>query len=278
MSHRATNWAIAQRGLPPAAKIVLWHLADRHNPDLGCFPTQAKLADDCEMSRSSLNNQLALLEERGLILREQRKDDANRQAATWYRFAFEPEFEALKAAQEPAETVESGESRVQNLDTEPSPKIEPSRVQNSGDSVSNCLDTEPVSKPVREPVTTLIRGREAELYEALGPVADQRANGRFIVLADPINWLNAGCDLDLDILPAIRSLVAKSGPSIKSWSYFTAAVFEARDRRLAPAPEIVPRAAFPPGRGAPRRSAAAIAWEMAQDDLRRENDSTAENG
>jgi hypothetical protein len=152
MSHRATNWAIQQRGLPPAAKIVLWHLADRHNPDLGCFPTQAKLADDCEMSRSSLNNQLALLEERGLILREQRKDGSQRQAATWYRFAFEPEFEALKAAQELVETVESVESRVQNLDTEPSPKNEPSRVQNLGDSVSNCLDTEPVSKPVIEPL------------------------------------------------------------------------------------------------------------------------------
>jgi hypothetical protein len=162
MSHRATNWAIQQRGLPPAAKIVLWHLADRHNPDLGCFPTQAKLSEDCEMSRSSLNNQLALLEERGLILREQRKDGSQRQAATWYRFAFEPEFEALKAAQEPAETTETDESRVQNLDTEPCPIIGPSRVQNSGTSESNCLDTEPVSEPVIEPLppTPLTEGAE----------------------------------------------------------------------------------------------------------------------
>jgi hypothetical protein len=277
MSHKATNWAIQQRGLPPAAKIVLWHLADRHNPDLGCFPTQAKLSEDCEMSRSSLNNQLALLEERGLILREQRKDGSQRQAATWYRFAFEPEFEALKAAQEPAETAESDENRVQILDTETCPKFAPSRVQNSGDSVSSCLDTEPVSKPVREPVTALLFGREADLYDALGPVADQRANGRFIVLAEPIHWLTSGCDLDLDVLPTIRSLVAKSGRSVRSWSYFTPAVFDARDRRLAPAPDIVPRSTFPPGRGQPRRGAASIAWEMAQEDLRRENDGPAEN-
>jgi hypothetical protein len=33
MSHRATNWAIQQRGLAPATKLVLWHLCDRHNPD-----------------------------------------------------------------------------------------------------------------------------------------------------------------------------------------------------------------------------------------------------
>jgi hypothetical protein len=167
MSHRATNWAIQQRGLPPAAKIVLWHLADRHNPDLGCFPTQAKLSDDCEMSRSSLNNQLALLEERGLILREQRKDGSQRQAATWYRFAFEPEFEALKLAQLASVPAETANNRVQNLDTEPSPKNGPSRVQNSGTSESNCLDTEPVIEPVIEPLppTSLTGASSADAGE-----------------------------------------------------------------------------------------------------------------
>ena len=45
MSHKATVWAIQQRGLKPATKIVLWFLCDRHNPDFGCFPTQARLAD-----------------------------------------------------------------------------------------------------------------------------------------------------------------------------------------------------------------------------------------
>ena len=44
MSQAATNWAIQQRGLKPATKIVLWFLCDRHNPDFGCFPTQARLA------------------------------------------------------------------------------------------------------------------------------------------------------------------------------------------------------------------------------------------
>ncbi|SEG14890.1 hypothetical protein SAMN05421751_11282 [Jhaorihella thermophila] len=40
MSHYATTWAIRQRGLKPATKLVLWYLADRHNPDYGCFPSQ----------------------------------------------------------------------------------------------------------------------------------------------------------------------------------------------------------------------------------------------
>ena len=49
MSHAATNWAIQQRGLKPATKIVLWFLCDRHNPDFGCFPTQARLAEDARI-------------------------------------------------------------------------------------------------------------------------------------------------------------------------------------------------------------------------------------
>ena len=62
MSHKATLWAIEQRGLKPTTKIVLWHLCDRYNPDFGCFPSQARLAEDCEISRSTLNDHLDRLE------------------------------------------------------------------------------------------------------------------------------------------------------------------------------------------------------------------------
>ena len=69
MSHEATNWAIKQRGLKPTTKIVLWHLCDRFNPDYGCFPSQERLAHDCEISRSTLNEHLGRLEMAGLLRR-----------------------------------------------------------------------------------------------------------------------------------------------------------------------------------------------------------------
>lgn len=134
MSHDATNWAIKVRGLKPAAKIVLWHLADYYNPEHGCFPSQDRLADDCEMSRASINVQLNTLEVSGLIRREKRVDPVSKQQkSTFYILNF-------------------GVSRVQNLDTEavsrkqtePCPDLEQTRVQN--------LDTNPVIEPVREPV------------------------------------------------------------------------------------------------------------------------------
>ncbi|WP_210202660.1 helix-turn-helix domain-containing protein [Sinorhizobium sp. BJ1] len=64
MSHEATNWAINQRGIKPALKVVLWHLCDRYNPDMGCFSSQDTLAYDCEMARSTLNVHLTELEKR----------------------------------------------------------------------------------------------------------------------------------------------------------------------------------------------------------------------
>jgi len=93
MSHHGTNWAIIQRGLKPTTKIVLWHLCDRHNPDYGCFPTQARLAHDCEISRAGLNTHLALLEACELLRRERRIDPVTkRQMSTRYFLGFEDDF------------------------------------------------------------------------------------------------------------------------------------------------------------------------------------------
>lgn len=84
MSHAAVNWAMSVKGLSPAQKIVLIHLADRHNPDNGCFPSQSRLAADCEMSRATLNRHLNALEESGLIRREQRYAEDGSQRSTLY--------------------------------------------------------------------------------------------------------------------------------------------------------------------------------------------------
>jgi hypothetical protein len=90
MSHDATNWAIKQRGLKPTTKIVLWHLCDRFNPDYGCFPSQARLAHDCEISRSTLNDHLRQLEAGGLLRRVPRIDPVTkRQQPTRYILGFE---------------------------------------------------------------------------------------------------------------------------------------------------------------------------------------------
>jgi hypothetical protein len=178
MSHAATNWAIQQRGLKPTSKIVLWHLCDRFNPDFGCFPSQEQLAEDCEISRSTLNEHLALLETAGLIRRVQRLNPGNkRQMPTRYILAFEPGFAQHQGAPCPeighgseaqddlpfvipenaAEIAASladnltpcpktGHGAVYDFDPEPCPENAPSRVRNPDGN----LVSEPVSKPVKE--------------------------------------------------------------------------------------------------------------------------------
>lgn len=145
MSHRATNWAVQVRGIKPAAKVVLWHLADRHNKDTGrCDPSQALLAEDCEMSRSAVNSHLTALEKAGLITRIQRVNSATkRQESTAYILNFE-----VKEPQDAA-------TRVQKDDTEAVSRNDPDPCPENGESRVRNQDT----NPVREPVKNLARTR-----------------------------------------------------------------------------------------------------------------------
>ncbi|WEF24623.1 helix-turn-helix domain-containing protein [Paracoccus sp. S3-43] len=145
MSNDATHWAVKQRGLKPATKIVLWHLADRHNPDFGCFPSQERLAHDCEMSRSTVNEHLNILESMGLIRRERRVNaQTRRQESTRYLLAFEEGF----VADSPC--PESGHGAVSGKGAEPCPENAESRVRNP--------DTNSVREPLREPSRAQPRG------------------------------------------------------------------------------------------------------------------------
>jgi hypothetical protein len=94
MSHKATNWAFQQVDISNSEWRVLAVLADCHNPEHGCFPSQEYILermgwndekDKGNMSRSSLNVQLNSLEDRGLIKREIRVNKrTKRQESTIY--------------------------------------------------------------------------------------------------------------------------------------------------------------------------------------------------
>jgi hypothetical protein len=152
VSHDATNWAIKQRGIKPALKVVLWNLCDRYHPDNGCFPSQDTLAADCEVPRSTLNVYLKELEDMGLIAREQRRErGSNRMDRTRYRFPFEPDFPA-ETAEKP--TPESGHGPESRNPPKPSPENGKSHVQN--------LDSNPVREPVKETSKEREGGRDRQ--------------------------------------------------------------------------------------------------------------------
>ena len=155
MSHDATNWAIKQRGLKPATKLLLWQLADRHNKDTKrCDPSQEGLAEDLEMSRASVNRHLDELEQRGLIRRVSGIDPrTKRQLRTSYILGCDtdlsvpvspPDAVSQNATRPDADSVSHNATRaVSQKSPEPCLKNRDSRV-------SNC-DTNPVREPGTQP-------------------------------------------------------------------------------------------------------------------------------
>jgi helix-turn-helix protein len=67
MSHDATSWARACKTGSMSAKFVLMRLADYAGTDYSCYPSVRKLADECEMSESTVRAATKLLAETGLI-------------------------------------------------------------------------------------------------------------------------------------------------------------------------------------------------------------------
>ncbi|MFB2533056.1 helix-turn-helix domain-containing protein [Paracoccus sp. p3-h83] len=188
MSHEATNWAIKQRGLKPTTKIALWHLCDRFNPDYGCFPSQDRLAEDCEISRSTLNEHLGQLEAAGLLRRVPRLHPVTRrQMPTRYILGFEPGF----TPHVPDPSPETGHGNLDGGETgaEPAPfedevAAEPEPCPETGHGCGDravsgfaadpCPENaqarvrNPDTNPVREPLSKPVKEEEgAQAREAI---------------------------------------------------------------------------------------------------------------
>ena len=234
MSHQATKWALAQRGLKPAAKIVLFYLCDHHNDERGCFPSQELLASECEMSRSTLNLQLAKLEEMGLILRHASLDErTKRQRPTRYVLAFEPDFSVRNSDNT---TSENRTRAVSEKQSEPCPIFDESRVLKS--------DTNLVREPLRETTTAreaapvVVAERHSRREEVLalmgcdtaGITPDGRFTGTTNDMQEPPKWDALGLSRS-EQDAKIREMLAKQrvrqpGFMPRSWAWFTAGMID----------------------------------------------------
>jgi len=78
------------------------------------------------------------------------------------------------------------------------------------------------------------------LCDAASACLDNPANCQGLInTMIPQTWINSGCDLELDILPALRAKAAThKGRRVWSWDYFTNAVADARVKRLAASKRI----------------------------------------
>jgi hypothetical protein len=83
-----------------------------------------------------------------------------------------------------------------------------------------------------------------ELQETIEVAAGDvlaKSSAGLLSMATPLMWLENGCSLPLDIVPAIRQVAAnRAGKGkISDWNYFTQAVANAKRAREKPLPEAV---------------------------------------
>lgn len=107
--------------------------------------------------------------------------------------------------------------------------------------------------PLKENTTLHWRERanldklETALLTACNGAASAAASPGLLSMAEPIKWLENGCDLELDILPTVKARAHKLRPgSLKAWSYFTDAIADAKATRLKPMPNGGARANYEP--------------------------------
>jgi hypothetical protein len=81
----------------------------------------------------------------------------------------------------------------------------------------------------------------------------------------PQMWIREGCDLELDILPTLQAAGKKHhGKRIRSWSYFTPMIAEAKAKRLAGMPAV--SAGQAPAAGRPSAARAVLAARKAREE------------
>lgn len=164
MSHAATDWAVRQRGISAVEARVLWHLADCHNPVLGCFPSQAYLADNSEVDERTVRRTLVSLRSKRLISWDDSRE-GNRRGNNRYRLAFEPDFEPFQpdnlSGSDCASTGHSDASQPDKSD----------RLNRTPESAEPVI--EPVTEPERE-VRAGAVGQEGEIVDAGEDDGDDR--------------------------------------------------------------------------------------------------------
>jgi hypothetical protein len=259
MSDLATDWAIQQRGLLPAAKLVLWHLCDRHTLGSGCFPSQDQLTTDTEISRASLNTQLRRLEDAGLIRRQRRPGHGSKRwKATRYMLGFEADFRQKPTPDFGRQSGQNPAPDLAQIPAKPCPEFDQKPRKPCPDSDQKhpkpCPDLEQShlrildTNLVRKKETTTARNTPASTHDTHAREAPEMAclaacgeglcdEARAVIQATaPVieGWLSAGYDLDADILPVLRARTLRKRDSpIRTWAYFTPAIATRHAQRVA---------------------------------------------
>lgn len=211
MSVEAIKWAFDFEAKNSSEKAILLALANYADAEGRCFPGQESIAKKAACSDRTVRTVLADLEDRGIIVREERRRKDG------YRTSDDILIVPLSTSPENS----SGREKPHRKN----PSISP---ENS----SGLTTFEP---PVELPAAAAREKSDLEsltdkLIEAAG---DNIQPHGAIVLAPILGLIDAGCDLETDILPTIRARCARLKRPAGSWAYFVQPIREAYETRTA---------------------------------------------
>lgn len=84
MSFQAMAWAVKQRAGSSSSKLVLLSLANFANDNFECFPSIARIADDCEMSERTVLRAIKSLEDAGLVAHKKQGKNGMKTASRYF--------------------------------------------------------------------------------------------------------------------------------------------------------------------------------------------------
>jgi len=242
MSWQACAWARTVKTGNLTRKGILLLLSDAVDPHTGeSFISQSRLAAEAECSVKTIERVFAWMEEEGLIIRkERRRGDGTRTSdlITLKGYILSPFFQRANGPENDEETPENEAEQDEN--TQPdnlsgSDPDQPDSQSHQPDTESGLTTFEPNYNQVM-----LDKGARERLiddcYRLAGPGLGDPKKLPHLHLSEReiLRWIDAGCDPERDILPIVSALSAgKRARPIASWKYFTLAITQARDERMA---------------------------------------------
>jgi len=227
MSVSAMAWAKQQKTGSASAKLVLLVLADYADERGCCWPSQATIAREAELTDRSIRTHLLALEELGLIRREERRRENNSRKAD----------DIFLLMDGPAAARKAKPSSLEDLSGRPGKDFRRARkdVPGGPEGASGLTSLEPPFDPsietaaavapeaasdwpVSDPVKTLVG-------MVLSPRLDPAKSPGLITTSGRLKaWQREGASWEFDVVPVVTTLSQRQGGPIASWKFFDAAI------------------------------------------------------
>lgn len=196
MSFQAMAWAVKQKVGNATGKAILLMLANYADERGECFPSQERLADECECSVATVARWVKAFEEMGFLSRQKQYGDGGYRRADRLRICTDLPVTKLPITELPSRELPNSESKLTRQKAGAEPIIEPINTLSSASARKQfdqfwSLYPHKVGKPVAE--KAFFKALKRSTFEEI--ISGLR---RYIAKTDDRAWCNPSTFLNQD--------------------------------------------------------------------------------